>query len=301
MADPSSQTLTITDDDAAPSGAIVLSVSPKSVAEADPPTTATVTATLPGSTTRNAATAITVSVGDSADGTTEGTDYSTVDDFTLTIAAGASSGTAEFSIDPTQDTTDEGTGETLSISGATSVSGLTVTGTQMTITDDDAPTLTLNLSKSSISENGGVSTVTAELSAVSSADITVTVSAAPVSPAVSGDYTLSANKTLTIAAGETSSTGTVTITGVDNNVAAPFKMVTVSGAASGGEGEADPASQKLTITNDDVAPSGAITLSVTPARVAESADATTATVTRYFARQHHPQCRHDRHCQGRGL
>ena len=71
-------------------------------------------------------------------------------------------------MDPTQDTIDEGTSETLSISGAISVSGLTVTGTQMTITDDDAPTLTLNLSKSSISENGGVSTVTAALSAASS-------------------------------------------------------------------------------------------------------------------------------------
>ena len=40
---------------------------------------------------------------------------------------------------------------------------------------------------------------------------------APVSPAVAGDYTLSGNLDLTIAAGQTTSTGTVTVTGVDND------------------------------------------------------------------------------------
>ncbi len=43
-------------------------------------------------------TTVTVSVGNSGDTATEGTDYSTVDDFTLTIAAGESSGTASFSL-----------------------------------------------------------------------------------------------------------------------------------------------------------------------------------------------------------
>ena len=156
------------------------------------------TARLPGA-ARSAATTVTVKVGDSGDAATEGTDYATVDDFTLTIASGATSGTAKFNIDPTQDAIDEGTGETLSISGTTDASGLSVSATQMTIADDDAtPTVTLALSKSSIPENGGSTTVTATLSGVSSAATTVTVSAAPVSPAVSGDFTrLSQNKTLT--------------------------------------------------------------------------------------------------------
>ena len=271
-ANPASKTLTITDDD----GAIALSVSPTSVAEADAATTATVTARLPGA-ARSAATAITVKVGDSADAATEGTDYETVADLTLTIAAGATSGTAEFSMDPTQDTIDEGAGETLSISGTTAASGLSVNGTQMTITDDDAtPTLTLALSASSITEDGGDSTVTAELSAASSEAITVTVSAVPVSPAASSDFTLSQNRALTIAAGETSSTGVVTITAVDNSVDAPDKTVTVSGAASGGNGAANPASLPLTITDDD---NVAIAMSVSPSSVAESAGTTTVTVT----------------------
>ena len=268
-ANPADQTLTIADDD----GAVSLLVSPTSVAEADEASTATVTATLPGA-ARSAATTITVKVGDSADAATEGTDYATVADLTLTIAAGQTSGSVEFTMDPTQDTIDEGTGETLSISGTTTASGLSVTGTQMTIIDDDA-TLTLLLSESTITEDGGVSTVTAELSGASSEAVTVTVSAAPVSPAASEDYTLSGNTTLTIAAGATTSTGTVTITSVDNDTDAPDKQVTVSGTASGGRGAADPADQTLTITDDD----GAVALSVSPISVAEADDAATATVT----------------------
>ena len=66
------------------------------------------------------------------------------------------------------------------------------------------------------------------------------VSASPVSPAVSGDFAISSNKTLTIAAGQTSSTDTVTIMGVDNRVDAPDKSVTVSAAVSGGLGVSAP-------------------------------------------------------------
>ena len=49
--------------------------------------------------------------------------------------------------------------------------------------------------------------------------------------------------TLTIAAGSTVSTGTVTLTAVDNDVDAPDKTVTVSGSVTGGLGMSTPASQ----------------------------------------------------------
>ena len=68
-----------------------------------------------------------------------------------------------------------------------------------------------------------MSTVTATLDRASSEATTVTVAVTPVSPAVAADYTLSSNLTLTIPAGETDSTGTVTITAVDNAVDAPDK------------------------------------------------------------------------------
>ena len=115
--------------------------------------------------------------------------------------------------------------------------------------------VTLVLSSASISENGGSTTVTATLSEAASSDLTIDVSAAPVSPATAADFTLSANTTLAIAAGETASTGTVTITAVDNGTSAAAKTVTVSGTVTG-TGADDPADVTLTITDDDTSCSG---------------------------------------------
>ena len=58
--------------------------------------------------------------------------------------------------------------------------------------------------------------MTATLSGPSSEKVTLVVSAAAVSPAVASDFTLSANDTLTIAAGATTSTRTVRIKAVNN-------------------------------------------------------------------------------------
>ena len=102
------------------------------------------------------------------------------------------------------------------------------------------PTVTLELSPASISENGGSAMVTAKLSHTSSETTTVTVSATANSPAVMGDFTLSANRTLTIAAGQANSTGTVTIRANNNNVHAPDKTVRVSGSASNSQGVTNP-------------------------------------------------------------
>ena len=113
-----------------------------------------------------------------------------------------------------------------------------------------ATNATLVLTPASISENAGVSTVTATLDRTTSAATTITVSAAAVAPAVSGDFTLSSTRTLTIAANATTSTGTVTITASDNNMDAPDKSVTVSGTATGEV--ANPSDVTLTIADDDI-------------------------------------------------
>ena len=124
--------------------------------------------------------------------------------------------------------------------------------TEITITDDDAaPQVTLALVPASISEDGGITTVTATLDRASSEETTVTVSASPVAPAVLGDYTRS-GETLTIAAGATSSTGAVTLTGVDNEVDAADKTVTVSATVENSLGAVAVAEQTLTITDEDV-------------------------------------------------
>ena len=65
--------------------------------------------------------------------------------------------------------------------------------------DDGAPTVALVLAPARIGENGGVSTVTAALSGALGEPVTMTVSATAVSPAVAGDFELSANRELTIA------------------------------------------------------------------------------------------------------
>ena len=125
-------------------------------------------------------------------------------------------------------------------------SGITIAGVSVTVTDNDTttPAVTLVLSDGSIGENGGVSTVTATVSPASAAAFTVTVAAAAVSPAVAADFRLSANRVLSFAENETESTGTVTITGVDNDVDA----------------------------------AGVMTLEVSPAVIAEAAGSSTVTV-----------------------
>ena len=59
-----------------------------SVAEDGGAKTAKVTATVVGSSTFNSDTTITVAVGDDTDTATEGIDYATVGDLTVTISAG---------------------------------------------------------------------------------------------------------------------------------------------------------------------------------------------------------------------
>ena len=116
------------------------------------------------------------------------------------------------------------------------------------------PSVTLQLMPTSISENGGSATVTARLSHTSGETTTVTVSATAVTPAVSGDFTLSMNKTLMIEAAQAASTGTVTITANNNGVDAPNKTVMVMGTATNSEGVTGPSDETLTITDDDATP-----------------------------------------------
>ena len=69
-----------------------------------------------------------------------------------------------------------------------------------------------------------------------------------------GDFTFSANRTLRIAAGETSSSGEVTIGAVDNILDAPDKMVTVSATAENINGVTPPSAVTLRIVDDDASP-----------------------------------------------
>ena len=255
------------DDDERPSSGITLSVNPDSIGEGAAATTITVTADLNGG-TRGSATPVVVSVGSGT--ATSGTDFETVTGFTITIPANSASHTGTFSLSPTQDTLDE-PDETISVSGATTVPGFSVTGAEVEIADDDAaPSVTLTLSGSSISEASGIATVTASLDHASSRSTAVMVSVSPDTPATSSDYSLSTNLVLTIAAESTASTGTVTIAGVDNDIDAADKTLQVEGDAVNGLGVTDPADVELTLEDDDAR---GVTVSATALDIGEGGDA----------------------------
>ena len=135
-----------------------------------------------------------------------GADYSGIPD-KVTFNPGITVQT--FTVMATDDSIDDD-GESVDLSFGDLPDGVTQ-GVQITVsvalTDNEVePTVTLSLSPESISEDGGVSTITADLSHASSSVTTVTVSSAAVSPAVARDLTQS-GATLTIAAESLSSTG----------------------------------------------------------------------------------------------
>ena len=172
--------VTVGDDETA-STEITLSVSPQHTDEAAGAASVTVTGTLSNA-PRDADTAVTVSVGASGDAAVEGADYATVDDLTLTIDAGDTTGSATFTLTPTDDEVDEGD-ETLTVAGATSAAGLTVTPTTVAIHEDDERGVRVSPALLTVPE-GGSSTYTAVLTSQPTDTVTVTPS---VTPSVTGE------------------------------------------------------------------------------------------------------------------
>ena len=179
--------------------------------EGDGATTITVTAAVDGATRFGAATTVTVSVAGS--GTTTAVDFAAVTDFDIEIAAGAASNTGTFTLTPTDDTTDE-TDETITVSGASG--SLTVNPATITLTDDDgAPTLSIDSPSVAEGDSGSKDlTFTVTLSPASGREVTVAWAEGTGGTATSGtDYTAITGGTLTFAAGTTSQTFNVSVTG----------------------------------------------------------------------------------------
>ena len=112
-----------------------------------------------------------------------------------------------------------------------------------------AQTVTLSLSSPSIAEDGGTATVTATVMPVSTTAFTVDISTRA-HPA--GNRVSQTGTRLSFAANEPSSTGTVTIRGIDNSGhAEPGASVTVSGTVTGGTRVTGPMDVELNIVEDD--------------------------------------------------
>ena len=119
-----------------------------------------------------------------------------------------------------------------------------------------AQTVTLELSSTSITENSGTATVTATVSPASATPFTVEVSAAAMVGIFSSDGRVTVSgTTLSFAADATRSTGTVTITAVDNDGHTDQRdagvTVRVSGTVSGGTSVTGPDDETLTVNEDD--------------------------------------------------
>ena len=251
---------TITDDDVTPTATLALS----NASISENRGTATVTAAL--SHPASVATTITVTaaaVSSSGAGPGDFTQTGT----TLTIAAGSTTSTGTVTV-TAKDNAVDAPDKRVRVSG-TAAGGRGVAAPRnvtLTLADDEAtPTVTLSLAPSSITEAGGVSTVTAGLSGASSEAVTVTVTTTPVAPAVAGNFT-QRGTTLAIAAGSTTSTGTVTITARNNAVDAADAEVAVAGTTVGGNGAANPRPATLTLEDDD---RPAVTLVLSPSSIPE--------------------------------
>ena len=261
------KTVTITDDETA-SVQITLSLAPTDVAEDAGATDVTVTGRLDGG-ALSTATDVTVTV---AGGTaTAGTDFAAVDAFTLTIAANETSGEATFRFTPTDDTTEEET-ETVEVSGATTVGGLTVSAATLNITNDDEPRYALSVSVTAIAEVDGTSTVTVSTGGVSFLeDQTIALEFGGTATKES-DYSVEA-ESLTLTAGETSVS--TTVRAVDDTMTDPDETIEIVAKL---DRQQIGDTRTVTIADDETAATR-ITLSVNPAAVTEDAGATDITVT----------------------
>ncbi|MGQ1889253.1 Calx-beta domain-containing protein [Thermophagus sp. OGC60D27] len=263
---PSFVNLTITDDEDAP--AVTLSASPLQINEGS---SSTITVTLSNPTNEEVSVSLSITDID-----TESGDYTLADE-SLTIAAGETSATT--SLEANTDNLFEGN-EQLQVA-ISDVSGgeAAVTAPQtatITITEQQAaPTVSLSATPLSISENGGLSTLTATLTVATTEQVIVSLNATG-GTATPDDYALPASVTI----GSGNLAGSTTVTAINNDRYAPDKsiIIEITGVEGGSALPAsDEQSVKIIIEDDEIPPS--VSLSATPTSLTEDGGSSTITAT----------------------
>ena len=194
---------------------------------------------------------MTVAVGDTGTATS-GTDYAAVSDFTITIAANKTSGTGSFTLTPTDDTALEGD-ETIGVAG-TSSEAATISGTTLTLTDDDLPTITLATVPPDVKIAEGAArtpvTVRATATAPMKAEttVTLTVGAGGDSATKTTDYATSNVRTIKIPKGQSMAEASFELTPKQDTLVEGDETVSVSGSSSGGH---QVTGTSLKLTDDD--------------------------------------------------
>ena len=266
LADPDGATLTITDDDAA--ALILLSVSPGGVWEHLGAETVTVTAALLEA-ARATATEVTVSrTGGTA---ISGTDFAAVPDFTVTIPAEQTSGTATFTLTPTHDSAEERT-KTVFLGERVRGRSLNTVPARLGILDYESTlrAIRLSVSPGRVEEHAGATTVTVTgtlLEEVESGlgnylrstfrafETEVTVSLTGGTATSGTDYEAVEDFTLTIPAQQESATATFTFTPTEDDAEEDEETVILSASGDelvfGSDLTEAARSATLTIIDDD--------------------------------------------------
>ena len=237
-------TYTITDNDNAP----VVDFETTSSNGAESVSSKAITVDLSAASGQN----VTVNYTVTGTATGSGTDF-TLANGTLTISAGATSGTITIGsiIDDAADEANETVILTLSSpSNATLGSDNVYT---YTITDNDnAPVVDFNTTSSSGAESASSASLTVDLSAVSSQNVTVNYAITGTATGSGTDYTL-ANGTLTISAGTTS--GIITIAGIiDDSLDEANETVIVTLSSPNNATLGSDSVHTYTITDNDNTP-----------------------------------------------
>ncbi len=223
-------------DDETASGGVALTVSPGTVDEDAGATTVTVTGTLDGA-PRTSETAVTVSV---SAGTASAADFAAVADFTLTIPAGQTSGTATFTLTPVDDAIDEDD-ETVNVTGM--AQSLAVTGAVVEIVDDDGRGVRISPTDLTIPE-GESRTYTVVLETQPTGPVTVT-------PSVTGSPDVTVSGALTFTAETWNRAQTVTVSAAQDDDAANDAATVSHAVSGGGYGSATAADVAVTVEDDD--------------------------------------------------
>ena len=241
----------IQDDDQEPTS-ISLSATTGPIGEGGGAVAIPVRATLLGGGTRSVDTEVALSVLDVS--ATAQDDYTAAwDSSTLTIPAGEFSATANLTLTPVEDTVYEGD-EHIAVRGLNSDPGLPVNGVRLTIMDNDPQptTVRLSLGTDTVSEGSNIHfvniTATLEGASTLTSDVNFTVNLKG-DTSRSQSYLATLTAPLSILAGQSQGTGTLYLSGTDDDVQDEDETVTIEGSSDHPDLTVLPT--QLKITNDD--------------------------------------------------
>ncbi len=270
---------TIVDDDTAPTGLTISSISHNQVDEDAGATNITVTVSLDGTTQFTVDTPVTVETIDRPgvqNNATLGVDY-TATTANVTIPAGESSVTATITITPVDDTLSEDDEIARLSAKSTVFAGSTGKGVKIVDNDVEPGEVTLTVAPDTVAETASSLqlTVTGTLAGVSSRVIDTVVSLELADDtATAGDDYQAATATLTIPAGEMSATEAMTLEVLDDDVAEGDETLEVTGTVPGTI-TVTPAD--VVIEDDDQEPTS-ISLLATTGPISEGGSAVTIPV-----------------------